>query len=62
MGILEKMTNAPKTNWVSEGFSKTEVKTMVELAKKSAQIERVRIEKEMNQQKLTENMRATKEM
>ena len=56
------MTNAPKTNWVSEGFSKTEVKTMVELAKKSAQIERVRIEKEMNQQKLTENMRATKEM
>lgn len=41
MGIAEKIANAKKSNWVSEGISKSEVKTIVELAKISAQIERV---------------------
>jgi len=38
MGIAEKIANAKKSNWVSEGISKSEVKTIVELAKISAQI------------------------
>ena len=47
MGIAEKLASAKKTNWISEGFSETEIKTMVELAKISAQIERGRIELSM---------------
>lgn len=30
MGIAEKLAGAKKTNWVSEGFSEAEVKTIVE--------------------------------
>ena len=44
MGIAEKIANAKKSNWVSEGISKSEVKTIVELAKISAQIERCRLD------------------
>ena len=33
MGIAEKLANAKKTNWISEGLSESEVKTIVELAK-----------------------------
>ena len=43
MGIMSKMANAKKTNWVSEGVSETEIKTTVVLAKISAKIERCRI-------------------
>lgn len=28
MGIAEKLSKAKKTDWVSEGFSKAEVKTI----------------------------------
>ena len=42
MGIMEKIANAKKTNWVSEGISEAEIKTTVELAKISAKIERSR--------------------
>ena len=41
MGIAEKLSKAKKTDWVSEGFSKAEVKTIVELAKISAGIRKV---------------------
>ena len=45
MGIAEKIANAKKATWLTEGLSDTEVKTIVELAKISARIERCRIEK-----------------
>lgn len=62
MGIAEKLAGAKKTNWVSEGFSEAEVKTMVELAKISARIERCRIEMGMTQQEFAEYMDVTQGM
>lgn len=56
MGIEEKLAGAKKTNWVSEGLSDTEVKTIVELAKISARIERCRIEMGMTQLEFAEYM------
>ena len=52
MGIAEKIAHAKKTSWVTEGLSDAEVKTIVELAKISAQIERSRLEMNMTQQLL----------
>ena len=62
MGIAEKIANAKKSNWVSEGISKSEVKTIVELAKISAQIERCRLDMGMTQQKFAEYMGVTQAM
>lgn len=62
MGIAEKLAGAKKTNWVSEGFSEAEVKTIVELAKISARIERCRIEMGMTQQEFAEYMGVTQGM
>ena len=62
MGIAEKLASAKKTSWVSEGFSEAEVKTMVELAKISAQIERCRIEMGLTQQEFAEYMGVTQGM
>ena len=49
MGFAEKIAGAKKTNWVTEGISAAEVKTIVELAKISARIERCRLEMGMTQ-------------
>lgn len=49
MGIAEKLANAKKTNWLSEGLSDAEVKTVIELARISARIERCRLEMGMTQ-------------
>ncbi len=49
MGIAEKIAGAKKTNWVTEGISDAEVKTIVELAKISARIERCRLDLGMTQ-------------
>lgn len=62
MGIAEKLASAKKTNWVSEGFSEGEVKTIVELAKISAHIERCRIEMGMTQQEFADYMGVTQGM
>lgn len=62
MGIAEKLACAKKTSWVSEGFSEAEVKTMVELAKISARIERCRIEMGLTQQEFAEYMGVTQGM
>ena len=62
MGIAEKLSKAKKTDWVSEGFSKAEVKTIVELAKISAQIERCRLEMSMTQQEFAKFMGVTQGM
>lgn len=62
MGIAEKLAGAKKTSWVSEGFSEVEVKTVVELAKISARIERCRIEMGLTQQEFAEYMGVTQGM
>lgn len=49
MGIEEKLAGAKKTSWISEGLTDAEVKTIVELAKISARIERCRMEMGMTQ-------------
>ena len=54
MGIAEKIANAKRTDWVSEGFSETEIKTFTELAKISARIERCRIDMHMTQQEFAQ--------
>lgn len=56
MGIAEKLAGAKKTNWISKGLSDAEVKTIVELAKISARIERCRIEMGMTQLEFAEYM------
>lgn len=56
MGISEKLAKAKNADWISEGFSEAEVKTMVELAKISARIERCRIDMGMTQQEFAEYM------
>lgn len=56
MGISEKLENAKKTDWVSDSFSATELKTIVELAKISALIERERLEMGMTQKEFAEYM------
>lgn len=62
MGIAEKLASAKKTEWISEGFSDAEAKTIVELAKISARIERCRIEMGMTQQEFAEYMGVTQGM
>lgn len=62
MGIAEKLANAKNTNWLSEGLSEAEVKTMVELAKISARIERYRIEMGLTQREFAEYMGVTQGM
>ncbi len=49
MGIAEKIASAKKSTWLSEGLSEAEIKTTVELAKISAQIERCRFDMHMSQ-------------
>lgn len=62
MGIAEKLAGAKKTNWITEGFSDAEVKTIVELAKISARIERCRLEMGMTQKEFAEYMGVTQSM
>ncbi len=62
MGIAEKLVNAKKTDWISEGFSEAEVKTMIELAKISARIERCRIDMQMTQKEFADYMGVTQGM
>lgn len=49
MKIVEKQVNISKHNWVIEAPSDVEIKTAIELAKISGQIERCRIEMHMSQ-------------
>ena len=56
MGITEKLSGAKRTNWIMEGISEAEVKTIVDLAKISTRIERYRIEMGMTQQEFAEYM------
>ncbi len=62
MGITDKLANAKNTDWVTEGFSKSEVKSMIELAKISARIERCRVDMKMTQKEFAEYMGVTQGM
>lgn len=62
MGITEKIAGAKKTSWVSEGISEAEVKTIVELAKISAKIERCRLDLGMTQKEFADYMGVTQGM
>lgn len=54
MGIREKMASAKKSNWITQGIPEAEVKSMVQLAKISAQIERCRLDMEMTQEEFAQ--------
>lgn len=54
MGIREKMANAKKSNWITQGIPEAEVKSIVQLAKISAQIERCRLDMEMTQEEFAQ--------
>ena len=56
MGIREKMANAKKSNWITQGIPEAEVKSLVQLAKISAQIERCRLDMEMTQEEFAKYM------
>lgn len=62
MGITEKIAGAKKTSWVSDGISEAEVKTIVELAKLSAKIERCRLDLGMTQKEFANYMGVTQGM
>lgn len=62
MGIAEKIAKAKKADWLTEGISDAEVKSIVELAKISARIERCRIELGMTQKEFAEYMGVTQGM
>ena len=62
MGYSEKIAGAKKTSWITKGFSDAEVKSIVELAKISAKIERRRLEMGMTQQEFAEFMGVTQGM
>ena len=56
MGIREKMASAKKSNWITQGIPEAEVKSIVQLAKISAQIERCRLDMEMTQEEFAQYM------
>lgn len=62
MGIAEKLAGAKETKWIAEGLSISEQKTIVELAKISARIERCRLELEMTQEEFAKYMGVTQGM
>ena len=62
MGIMEKVANAKKASWVSEGISEAEIKTTIELAKISAKIERCRLDLGMTQIEFARYMGVTQGM
>lgn len=56
MALNEKIANAKTTNWITEGLSEEEIKSTVELAKISAQIERRRLDMGMTQKEFAKFM------
>lgn len=62
MGVMEKIANAKKVDWISEGISEAEIKTTIELAKISAKIERCRLDLGMTQIEFARFMGVTQGM
>ena len=62
MGIKEKIACAENVSWLNNGLSEAEVKSIVELAKISAKIERCRLELGMTQIEFADFMGVTQGM
>jgi len=62
MGAAEKIANAKKTSWISEGISEMEIKKTIELARISAKIERCRLDLGMTQIEFARFMGVTQQM
>ena len=62
MGLKEKIANAKRTDWVTEGISEAGVKTTIELAKISAKIEKCRLDLGMTQKEFADYMGVTQGM
>ncbi len=62
MGAMEKIANAKKSSWISEGISEAEIKTTIELARISAKIERCRLDLGMTQIEFARFMEVTQGM
>lgn len=62
MGVMEKVANAKKASWISEGISEAEIKTTIELARISAKIERCRLDLGMTQIEFAKFMGVTQGM
>jgi len=56
MGIKERIIKAQTTEWITEGFSKTEIKSIKDLAKISAKIEMKRNDLGMTQKEFARFM------
>ncbi len=52
MSIYDKISNAQETTWLTDGIAEAEAKSIIELAKISAKIERRRLELNMTQKRI----------
>ena len=62
MSLKDKIANAKKTTWVTDGFEDQEIKTIVELARISAKIELARLDRGMTQKEFAKYMGVTQGM
>lgn len=62
MSLKDKIANAKKTTWVTDGIEEQEIKTIVELARISAKIELARLDRGMTQKEFAEFMGVTQGM
>ena len=56
MSIYDKISNAQETTWLTDGIAEAEAKSIIELAKISAKIERRRLELNMTQKEFATYM------
>lgn len=56
MSIYDKISNAQETTWLTDGIAEAEAKSIIELAKISAKIERRRLELNMTQKEFAAYM------
>jgi len=62
MSLKDKIVNAKKTTWVTNGLETQEIKTLVELARISAKIELARLDRGMTQKEFADFMGVTQGM
>ena len=60
MSIYDKISNAQETTWLTDGIAEAEAKSIIELAKISAKIERRRLELNMTQKEFAEFINCSK--
>lgn len=62
MSIYDKISNAQETTWLTDGIAEAEAKSIIELAKISAKIERRRLELNMTQKEFAAYMNVSQGM